>query len=409
MTGGVAPPLPPSGGRGVAETADDQSRRVYLDHAATAPMRPEAVEAMAPHLAGAYGNPSGLHREARLARLAVDDAREQVAAVLGADFGEVVFTGSGTEADNLAIVGVADSRADELHAPPVLVCSAMEHHAVLATCRALAGRARAELREVPTGKDGVIDLDVLEELCTPDVSLVSVMSVNNETGTVQPIEAVAELVRRRAPSAVLHTDAVQAVPWLDVGRLTARADLVVASSHKFGGPKGVGILVARAGVRLDPLVRGGGQERGRRSGTANVAGIVATAAALSATAAERAVTVPRVTAQRDRLADGLLASVPGAVETGDRRQRVPGHLHLRVAGVEGEALVLLLDQSGIAVSAGAACSSGAAEVSHVLTSMGLGDDEAATGVRFSLGATTEDSDIDRALAAVPAAVTQLRD
>ncbi len=394
---------------GTAVTEHDRHERVYLDHAATTPMRPEAIEAMAPYLSGEYGNPSGLHHEARLARLAVDEAREQVAALLGADFGDIVFTGSGTEADNLAIVGVVDTLGTELHRPPVLVCSAMEHHAVLASCRSLAERGRAELRVVPSGKDGVIDLDALDRACTSDVALVSVMCVNNETGIVQPLDAVAERVRRRSPSAVLHTDAVQAVPWLDVARRTAGADLVAASAHKFGGPKGVGILVVRPGVHLQPLVSGGGQERGRRSGTVNVAGIVATAAALAATAAERALAGPQVTARRDRLADGLLSSVAGAVETGDRHQRVPGHLHLRIAGVEGEALVFRLDQVGIAASAGAACSSGAAEVSHVLTSMGLGHDEAASGIRFSLGPTTDDTDIDRALAAVPAAVAQLRD
>ncbi len=384
-------------------------RRVYLDHAATTPMRPEAIEAMAPYLSGTFGNPSGGHRESRQARLAVDEAREETGARLGADFGEIVFTGSGTEADNLAIVGVVGALEADRPSPPLVVCSGMEHHAVLVTCRLLAEQGRVELREVATGKDGIIDLDELAGACTPDVALVSVMSVNNEIGTVQPMPAVAALVRDRAPSAVLHTDAVQAVPWLEVAALTADVDLVAVSAHKFGGPKGVGALVVRHGTPLYPLIAGGGQERGRRSGTLNVAGIVATAAALAATDVERRGAVPRVAAMRDRLADGLLLTVAGAVETGDRHRRVPGHLHLRIAGVENEALVLLLDEAGIAVSAGAACSSGAVEVSHVLISMGLGADEAASGVRFSLGATTDDTDVDRALAVVPAAVARLRD
>jgi cysteine desulfurase len=383
--------------------------RAYLDHAATTPMAPEAIEAMLPFLVGAFGNPSGNHRESRRARLAVDDAREQIATLLGADLGEVVFTASGTEADNLAIVGAWEAASAARPSAGALVCSAMEHHAVLNTCRALAQRTGAELREVRPGKDGIIDLDELAEACTSEVGLVSVMSVNNEIGTVQPVNAVADVVRRLSPGALLHTDAVQAVPWLDVAAVSAPADLVAVSAHKFGGPKGVGALVVRGSATVLPVIHGGGQERGRRSGTHNVGGIVAMAAALATTVSDRDETVGRVAALRDRLGDGLLAAVAGSVETGDRRSRVAGTLHLRFAGVESEALVVLLDEAGVAVSAGAACSSGAVEVSHVLTCMGLGADEAASGIRFSLGSTTTEAEIDRALAAVPDAVAQLRD
>jgi cysteine desulfurase len=368
----------------------------------------EAMEAMLPFLAGEFGNPSGSHRESRRARRAVDDAREQIAELLGADLGEVVFTSGGTEADNLAITGSRLDAADGQE-PGALVCSAMEHHAVLNTCRALASRTGADLREVRTGKDGIIDLDELAEMCTPDVGLVSVMAVNNEIGTVQPLDRVASVVAQRAPSALLHTDAVQAVAWLDVATLAAPADLVAVSAHKFGGPKGIGALVARRRASLRPMLHGGGQERDRRSGTQNVAGIVGMAAALAATSSGRARTVARVTAQRDRLGDGLLATVAGTAETGDRRDKVAGHLHLRFAGVESEALVVLLDEAGVAVSAGAACSSGAIEASHVLTSMGFDSDEATSGIRFSLGETTTDGDVERALAVVPDVVAQLRD
>jgi cysteine desulfurase len=393
-------------------------RRAYLDHAATTPMDAAAVEAMLPFLGGRFGNPSGNHLESRTARRAVDDARDQMAALLGADPGEVVFTSGGTEADNLAITGSwpvtggrpAESASGvEAAGPKALVCSAMEHHAVLATCRALARRTGAELREVGTGKDGIVDLDELAGACTPDVGLVSVMAVNNEIGTIQPIDAVAALVRRLAPAARLHTDAVQAVAWLDVAEVCAPADLVAVSAHKFGGPQGIGALVARGGVALHPLLHGGGQERDRRSGTPSVAGIVGMAAALAATASRRAVDVARVAHLRDRLGDGLLASVAGSVETGERADKVASHLHLRFAGVESEALVVLLDEAGVAVSAGAACSSGAIEVSHVLTSMGLDAAESSSGIRLSLGSTTTGEDIDHALAVVPAAVAQLRD
>jgi len=384
------------------------SERVYLDHAATTPMLPEAVEAMLPYLAGEFGNPSGNHRESRSARRAVDEARQCIATLLGVDLGAIVFTASGTEADNLAVVGAWEAIAAS-RPRPTLVCSAMEHQAVLSTCRALAQRTGAELREVPTGKDGIIDLEALAEACTPDVGLVSVMAVNNEIGTVQPLGDVATVVRDRSPAAVLHTDAVQAAPWLDLTTLTPHADLLSLSAHKFGGPKGVGLLAIGEGVRVEPIIRGGGQERERRAGTHNVAGIVATATALAITASRRSPTVERVSRLRDRLADGVLGSVTGTVETGDRGDRVAGTVHLRFTGVESEALVLLLDEAGVAASAGSACSSGAVEVSHVLTSMGFGPDDAASGIRFSLGAATTDAEVDHALAVVPGAVAQLRD
>jgi cysteine desulfurase len=388
--------------------------RAYLDHAATTPMRPEAVEAMLPYLtdAGLSGNPSGSHGESRRARRAVDDAREQIAGLLGVDLGEVVFTAGGTEADNLAItgaLGALGSRVSpETGRPGPIVCSAMEHHAVLNTCRAVVEPGNGRLREVRSDPAGLIDLDALAEACTPDVRLVSVMAVNNEIGTIQPLDEVSRLVRSRAPGAVLHTDAVQAVPWLAMAPITASVDLLALSAHKFGGPKGVGALVVRHGVGLEPVTHGGGQERERRSGTHNVAGVVAMAAALAAAVTGRADTNARVTALRDRLVDGLLASVEGAVETGDRAHKVPGHAHLRFAGVESEAMVVLLDDAGVAASAGAACSSGAVEPSHVLLAMGLDKEAASGGVRFSLGTTSTDADVDQVLAVVPALVAGLR-
>ena len=362
---------------------------------------------MEPFLSTDFGNPSGSHREARLARRAVDDAREQVAGLLGADFGEVVFTSGGTEADNLAVFGAQPLHPD--HPAGVVVCSAMEHPAVLDACRARARLTGAELREVGANKDGVIDLDELESACDPRAAFISVMTVNNETGAIQPLDEISAIARRRSPSAVLHTDAVQAVPWLDVATHAASADLVSISAHKFGGPKGVGALLVRHGCTVEPLLFGGGQERERRSGTTNVAGVAGMAAALAATSLERTETNRAVAACRDRLADGLLRSVPGAVETGDRATRTAGHLHMRFAGAENEALVLLLDDDGVAVSAGASCASGATEPSHVLVAMGFDDAEAATGIRFSLGPTTSDADVDFAIGVVPAAVAQLRD
>jgi cysteine desulfurase len=397
-------PAPPPGPIGVPP-----GPRAYLDHAATTPMSPAAIEAMLPYLGGNFGNPSGGHDESRRARLAVDDAREAIAASFGVDLGEVVFTSGGTEADNLAVTGAWHARSSIDGGRPALVCSAMEHHAVLNACRALARRTGAELREVPSGKDGMVDLSALAEACTEEVGLVSIMAVNNEIGTVQPLVSVAEVVRAGAPGAVLHTDAVQAVPWLELSMITPLVDLTSVSAHKFGGPKGVGALIVSAGIGIEPILHGGGQERERRSGTPNVAGIVAMAAALAETDVGREETVARIGALRDRLGDGLLATVAGATETGGRADKVAGSLHLQVAGVSAEALVILLDRLGVAVSAGAACSSGAVEASHVLMAMGLRPEEASSGVRLSLGHATTPADVDRALAAVPVAVAQLRD
>src|SRR5450759_946187 len=385
--------------------------RAYLDHAATTPMRPEAVEAMLPYLSGTemFGNPSGSHRESRRARLAVDDAREKIADLLGSDLGEMVFTGSGTEADNLAITGALRARGSSLGGRSgVIVCSAMEHHAVLNTCRAAVEPGGIELREVQTDRSGIVDLASFAEACTSEVRLVSVMAVNNEIGTVQPLDEVSRLVRAQAPGAVLHTDAIQAAAWLDMTPITAAVDLLALSAHKFGGPKGVGALVVRNGIPIDAVTHGGGQERERRSGTHNVAGIVAMAAALSATVDQRSDTAARVTALRDRLVDGLLALVEGAEETGDRSRKVPGHAHLRFTGIESEAMVVLLDEAGVAASAGAACSSGAVDASHVLLSMGLDSAAAGSGVRFSLGTTSTDAEVDHVLAVVPGVVARLR-
>ncbi|HET6811883.1 MAG TPA: cysteine desulfurase family protein [Acidimicrobiales bacterium] len=377
----------------------------YLDHAATTPLRPEAAEAMAPFLSGRFGNASGSHAVARAARAAVEEARETMAAALGARPGEVVFTGSGTEADNLAVLGtVAAARGGWGGGGPgrPAVCTAVEHEAVLASVTVVGGTV------VAVGADGVVDLDDLEAALGPDVVVVSVMLANNEVGVVQPFEAVVEVVRRGAPGALLHTDAVQAFPWLDVADLAAGADMVAVSAHKFGGPQGVGALVVRGERAPAPVIHGGGQERGLRSGTHNVAGIVGMAAAAEATVRQRQFTVARVGALRDRLADGLLRAVPGAVETGGRERKVAGSCHLRIPGVESEALLFLLDESGLCASAGSACASGALEPSHVLMAMGLPEDEALSALRLSLGWCSTDADVDTALAVIPAAVARLR-
>jgi cysteine desulfurase len=368
----------------------------YLDHAATSPLWPEAREAMLPYLDDRFGNPSGAHAAARMARKAIDEARDTMAELLGCEPGEIVFTSGGTESDNAAVFGVARKRSG------VVVCSAIEHHAVLDPVASLGGRL------VGVDARGVIDLELLGEALDPSVSLVSVMLANNEVGTVQPLGAVAGLAREQAPDALVHTDAVQAFCWLDVAEQAAAADLVSVSAHKFGGPKGVGVLVVRRGVTLAPLLLGGGQEQERRSGTQNVPGIVGMAAAARLTAESRKVTVDRVEAMRDRLVDGLLATVDGAVESGDRTQKVAATAHLCFEGIDSESLLFLLDRAEIAATAASSCSSGAMAPSHVLEAMGVPRELARGSLRLSLGHTTTDADIDAALEAIPPAVERLR-
>lgn len=354
---------------------------------------------------------------ARAANRALDDAREAMGAALGAEAGQIVFTAGGTEADNLAISGVLEA----VGGTPV--CSAVEHHAVLDPVEYHGGRV------VAVDASGRIDLEALSKaLASTDtgdgtsdaISIVSVMLANNETGVVQPIQEIIELVRQKAPQALIHTDAVQALCWLDVAELAAEADMISVSAHKFGGPKGVGALVVRERARLSAQLKGGGQERGRRGGTQNVAGIAAMAKAATDTVAERAIQVPRVAALRDRLADTLIAELPGVIETGlvdsgsaatpsDRTGKTANICHLCFEGVESEALLFLLEKDDIMASAASSCSSGAMEPSHVLAAMGYDRSLAFGSLRLSLGYGTTDADVDAALLSIPAAVRRLRE
>ncbi|MCY3863019.1 MAG: cysteine desulfurase family protein [bacterium] len=368
----------------------------YLDNAASTPLCSEAVEAMVPLHREFYANPTGAHRMARDTRRRIDDARDVMAEALGSEPGEIVFTGGGTEGDNLAVVG------RHMKVGGVTVCSAIEHHAVLEPVEHLGGRV------VAVDAAGVIDLDALAAALDDDVTVVSVMLANNETGMVQPLAKVAEVVRASAPNAVLHTDAVQAFPWLDVASQAAGADLISVSAHKFGGPKGVGALVVRDGVELSPLLLGGGQERGLRSGTHNAAGIVGMAAAAEVVLKSRAEQVVRLAGLRDQLVDGILDAVPDTVETGERSGKVAGSAHLCFEGIESEALLFLLEDAGVYASAASSCSSGAQDPSHVLAAMGYDRMLAGGSLRLSLGYETADADIDRALAVVPDAVARLR-
>jgi cysteine desulfurase len=369
---------------------------IYLDHAATTPMRAEAVAAMMPFLTTRFANPSGSHRASRDVRKAIDEARDIVAECLGCQPGEVVFTGCGTEADSLAINGIITRHGG------TAVTVSTEHHAVL--------HAVEHLKGTIVGVDafGVVDMVALEAALTPETRIVSVMLVNNEVGTIQPMRRITRMVSKRAPQAVVHTDAIQALTWVDVAQDAKHAHLIAISAHKFGGPKGVGALVIRRGTTVSPMLLGGGQERDLRSGTHNVAGIVAMAEAMRLTVAERAATVARVGELRDRLVDGLLAAVPHTIETVPREMKIAGSAHVCFDGIENEALLYLLDRAGLCASAASACASGAMDPSHVLAAMGIARERANGALRLSLGSATTDHDIDRALAIIPPAVAQLR-
>jgi len=353
-------------------------------------MHPDAVAAMVAWMTSGFGNPSGAHQVARRARQAIDEAREEIASLIGFTPGGIVFTSGGTEADNLALLGASPSR------PGAIVLSAVEHPAVLEAAR----RSGRELRVLRVDSDGRVGLDQLAAVLDPDVAIVSVQLANHETGVVQDLDAIARRVRKRSPGALVHTDAVQAAPWMDLRSAAACADLVSISGHKFGGPQGVGVLAVRPGAEISAILHGGGQERRRRSGTHNVAGALGMAAALRARSERRAETAATVAGLRDRLCESVLGAVASAVATALESPRVPGHCHLRFPGVEAESLLFLLDEAGVCASAGAACASGAFEPSPVLMAMGVSKDEAGSCLRLTLGPDTTEADVDFAARAV---------
>jgi len=375
---------------------------IYLDHAATTPLRQEVLDAMIPFLTDTFGNPSSAHAYGRSARAALDDAHEQVAADLGGEAREIVFTSGGTEANNLALKGAAWAGKARGHR---IVTSSIEHHAVGHTLRYLE-KFGFEIVELPVDRYGRVDPDQLDAALTDRTILVSIMLANNEVGTIQPIPRIAEIVHARK-GILLHVDAVQAAPYLPLDVRTLGADLVSLGAHKFEGPKGVGALWVRHGTHILAQQHGGSQERHRRAGTEDVAGAVGLATAYHLTCAERPETVVRLAAQRDRLAAAVLA-VPGTEPTGHPTERLPGLLSLVAADTDGNAVAMSLDLEGIACSVGSACATGSAEVSHVLTAMGFPEEEARGALRLSLGRTTTDEDIATACDVVPRVIASMR-
>jgi cysteine desulfurase len=375
---------------------------IYLDHAATTPVRREVLDAMLPFLTEAFGNPSSAHSFGRTARAALDDAHDRVAARLNAEAREIVFTSGGTEANNLALKGAAWAGKARGHR---IVTSAVEHHAVGHTLRYLE-KFGFEVVELPVDRYGRVDPGQLEAALTDRTILVSFMLANNEVGTIQPI---AELVARvRARRGILfHVDAVQAAPWIDLDVEALGVDLLSIAAHKFEGPKGVGAVYVRHGTHILSQQQGGSQERHRRAGTENVAGAVGLAAAYEISCRERPETVERVRRLRDRLATAVLA-VPGTEPTGHPTERLPGIFSMVARDTDGASVAMALDLEGIACSVGSACATGSTEVSHVLAAMGYPDEEARGALRLSLGPRTTEAEIDEACRLVPGVVGSMR-
>ncbi len=378
--------------------------RIYLDHNATTPVDPAVVEAMLPYFSGDFGNASSIHTFGQRARAAVETAREQVAALIGARPQEVIFTSGGTESDNHAIFGVV--RLALASAPAAhIITTAIEHEAVLNTCQALEMQGVA-VTFLPVSREGLIDLDGLRKAIRPETVLITVMHANNELGTMQPLQEVGEIAAER--DVYFHADAVQSVGKTPVDVQAWRLDLLSLSGHKLYAPKGVGATYIRSGTRLQQFFFGGHHQRGFRPGTENVAGIVGLGKAAELARLALAEDATRISALRDELEQGLLSRIPDARANASAAQRTPNTSNITFSGIEGEALVIALDLKGLACSTGAACSSGAVEPSHVLMAIGLPPSEARASVRFSLGRHTTAAEIDAALEIVPPTVAQLR-
>jgi cysteine desulfurase len=376
---------------------------VYLDHAATTPVREEVFEAMKPFYGPRFGNPSSTHRWGREARAALDEARERVGRCLGARADEICFTSGGTEADNFAILGAW--RALKSKGRPAIVTTPIEHKAVLGAVHHATDEG-AEERLLAMTPDGVVDADSFDKLVNDSVAVCSMMWVNNEIGTIQPVAEFAAKAKQRG--AIFHTDAVQAFGKVPIDARTQQFDLLTISGHKFGAPKGVGALFIRRGTNLEPLLHGGTQDRGRRPGTENVAAAVGLARAAELTLAECEAHCARIRKLRDKLEAGISAKVPDAIIHGCGAERAPHITNVSVPGTDSESLLMALDLRGIACSGGSACQSGSITPSHVLSAIGVRPDLASAAVRMSLGVLTTEESIDRVIEVFPALVAKAR-
>jgi cysteine desulfurase len=375
-------------------------RQVYMDHGATTPMREEVLEAMLPFFKELYGNPSSLHAQGRAVRREIEAAREKIASVLGADPKEIIFTASGTESNNIALRGSAKRRGEPGH----IITSSIEHHAVLDVCRDLEKEGH-RVTYLPVDSYGRVNPEQVKEAIEPDTFIISIMAANNEIGTIQPVKEIGTIAAEH--KVLFHTDAVQVVGQLPIDLSTIHVDFLSLSAHKFNGPKGVGALYMRKGVRLTPVYHGGGQERKVRPGTENVPAIIGMARALELAAAEMEGKSKKLTGLRNRLIKGLL-EIDQVVLNGHPDERLPGNVNTSFKHIEGESILLSLDLQGIAASSGSACSSGSLDPSHVLSAIGLDHQTAHGSIRFTLGYGSSDEDIDYVLKVIPAVVERLR-
>jgi cysteine desulfurase len=376
---------------------------IYLDHAATTPVREEVFEAMKPFYGPRFGNPSSTHRWGREARAALDEARERVGRCLGARPDEICFTSGGTEADNLAILGAW--RALKAKGRTAVVTTPIEHKAILGAVHQAALEG-AEERFLGMTPDGVIDAASFDELVDDKVAVCTIMWVNNEIGSIQPVPELAAKAKQRG--ALVHTDAVQAFGKIRIDAQTQQFDFLTISGHKFGAPKGIGALFIRRGTHIEPLMHGGTQDRGRRPGTENVAAAVGLARAAELTLAECEAHCARIRKLRDKLEAGILAKIPDAVIHGRGAERAPHIMNVSVPGTDSESLLMALDLRGIAASGGSACQSGSIDPSHVLAALGVRPDLASAAIRMSLGVLTTDQSIDRVIEVFPALVAKAR-
>ena len=383
-------------------------RLIYMDHAATTAVRPEALEAMLPYFGVNFGNPSSIYTLAQEARNAVDDARQTIAGLIGCRISELIFTSGGTESDNTALKGVAFALRNVGNH---IITTAIEHHAILHTCHQLE-QFGFDVTYLPVDRHGLVDPDDVAKAITDRTILVSVMLANNEIGTIEPVAAIARTVKQEARrldrNILMHTDAVQGAGFLDLNVRELGVDLMSLSAHKFHGPKGVGVLYVKRGTPFEPQMMGGGQERERRSGTENVPGIVGMAEAFRLACQERKTTAARCVAMRDRIIEGLQDRVEHAHLNGHPVERLPNNVNISFEAVEGEPILLGLDFAGISASSGSACSSASLEPSHVLLAIGLAAELAQGSVRITLGKDNTDEEVDYMLSVIPDLVNRLR-
>lgn len=377
-------------------------KRVYMDNAATTALRRDVLDAMMPYLTDIYGNPSSLHYFGQEAHKAVENARHQVASALNAEDNEIVFTGCGTEADNLALKGIAEKyQSKGKH----IITSSVEHHAILHTCEYLEKHG-FEVTYLPVDEYGMVKAEQVRDAIRSDTILVSIMFANNEVGTIMPIKEIGAVCREKG--VFFHTDAVQAVGHVAIDVKAMNIDLLSLSAHKLHGPKGVGALYIRKGIVVPPLLHGGAQERRKRAGTENVAGIVGLGKAIEIACSDIEGTSKRMCYLRDKLINGIEASIPEVKLNGHRTERLPGNVNFSIKYIEGESILLMLDINGIAASSGSACTSGSLDPSHVLLAMGMPHETAHGSLRLTLGDDTTEDDIDYVLEVLPEIVVKLR-